>query len=778
MPPACVISETSISRTHSICITFLSGFVPAILLTLIVGVFQFAMADHHTSLMQKPSTYEHVQQADIDLDTPRRSRTFLQKLSLSNVAIFISSLLGTCLAVIFLAFMWCESLKAADGQQPGRLWSIIHAQTWETRVVTVCSVVIRIAVAAQMSIFAAMVAAIMLETDGVVLGYLPRLSMLRSVNNGPLSHTWSSFNFLRFRSVVGYIYFLAIAVALLNSLALQFTSTILLSDFGPATIVVKNEAVDVAFGYNASGYKSPVFNDSEVDIPPWAETVRDSWSAPSTTYPRFAEYRKNAIIEDNEFQDTGKTIRAFFPLGNSTHRQTLKEYAGPAAVYDLSTICMKPTIESVNITFISSPEHGSSVMPGANRAVSGLITGLPHPAFTDPDLFPFEFNCSVNGGFPNPATPRDKSWRVNLCWLPIKAEAAYANLSAYTGWGMSERLFEEYLLLNATSDTKKWEMIEESNGTWNEPSSGLWANYINGSSSRRLGLDVSYCITPGTVHQSTIKASAFSDYTEPVIEWNSTDFVNRTRRVRMMLGALSPSVPISERGILELQQLPDNFTEVWEDVTIATTFEERSSRSTRKNDSRGDNGGSWFTIKVWPEESTETNLDKDPYTYIDPGQDTYRSKSLFPGLSQYTVHPAHSVVFQDTLRDTQNPAKALQALLTIVLQNTYYDKLPHFTFSAPATWSTFESANIPVGWTGLVAISALLIIHYIMIAIAVILFTKTRASLLGNFWQGVAQVASGEAREVISKGLNSTEEEMKEYFGAKLWREKKIRITE
>lgn len=57
------------------------------------------------------------------------------------------------------------------------------------------------------------------------------------------------------------------------------------------------------------------------------------------------------------------------------------------------------------------------------------------------------------------------------------------------------------------------------------------------------------------------------------------------------------------------------------------------------------------------------------------------------------------------------------------------------------------------------------------------LFARTKVSLLGNAWQAVAQVAVGEAREVVHKGMDSTDEELEKLLGSAMWKERRVKLA-
>lgn len=69
-------------------------------------------------------------------------------------------------------------------------------------------------------------------------------------------------------------------------------------------------------------------------------------------------------------------------------------------------------------------------------------------------------------------------------------------------------------------------------------------------------------------------------------------------------------------------------------------------------------------------------------------------------------------------------------------------RLPLFNLAADATSTTFQQALHPHQFKGLIAVGALLCIHFLLLVILTVVFlAKTKLSLLHQTWQSIAQVA-------------------------------------
>ena len=181
-----------------------------------------------------------------------KRRTPWEKLGRYNISILFLGTIALLLAISFLTFIWVVSIHGTlDGKLPP-LWKLIATRNWVSRVITLCAIFIRVATAAQLCVFAATMAALILERIGASAQDFPLLSMIRCANTGPQALIWNVLHTMKTGSQIGYS--LLIVVTILNALALQFTSTILLTDLGYASVVLNETTVgDIYFGFSEGG---------------------------------------------------------------------------------------------------------------------------------------------------------------------------------------------------------------------------------------------------------------------------------------------------------------------------------------------------------------------------------------------------------------------------------------------------------------------------------------------------------------------------------------------
>jgi hypothetical protein len=112
-------------------------------------------------------------------------------------------------------------------------------------------------------------------------------------------------------------------------------------------------------------------------------------------------------------------------------------------------------------------------------------------------------------------------------------------------------------------------------------------------------------------------------------------------------------------------------------------------------------------------------------------------------------------VFDDVIADTDSPALALQAILTIVLRAAYYDWVQLLNNNSSTKTVTFQQALIPLHHTGLCAVMYILAILLALCwIITFAFFAWTSKTLLNNSWQSIAQLSNSEEVSFILRDAN------------------------
>lgn len=217
-----------------------------------------------------------------------------------------------------------------------------------------------------------------------------------------------------------------------------------------------------------------------------------------------------------------------------------------------------------------------------------------------------------------------------------------------------------------------------------------------------------------------------SNRTEPSLDWDPIENNYVSKDVRQLLGATPDPLPLSQRGALVLQP------------------------------------------KNWAHESTRTGTNRFARLAMNSGLSSTNQSVIMctycgAGHTSREVHPAHVALFQDVLTTTRNPALALQAHYTSLLQMAYYDALPQFDTFGPADYAFSVAVLMPQRWNGFAAVVTVLLVHFACLLLVTAMFVASaRLSLLGNAWQAVAQLSAGDTAEVMARATTASDREVRE----------------
>lgn len=119
------------------------------------------------------------------------------------------------------------------------------------------------------------------------------------------------------------------------------------------------------------------------------------------------------------------------------------------------------------------------------------------------------------------------------------------------------------------------------------------------------------------------------------------------------------------------------------------------------------------------------------------------------------VNIIQATIFNHILQDTDSPALALQAQLTMILRMAYYAWLPLFDTSSDVTTVQTVPRPVPVSTRGFWAVMGILYAHTTLcVIIAAMFLAQTEYSLLGNAWSAFSQVANAkEVRRLLETDL-------------------------
>ena len=175
-----------------------------------------------------------------------------------------------------------------------------------------------------------MIAVLALKRNSILLPDLAAAIMIQFQNTGPLTLALRLFH-SRSHGRAKLLFSLG-TILVITSTLLQFSSKILLFDFSIAPMTGSIQELVVPYG---------IRDISDIATNPEAcmDYLGYCRSKPGG-FPAFGEYLEPTSDED-EFHDTGLTMRTFLPVISETQRSILRDYRGPATVVDSRMVCVE-----------------------------------------------------------------------------------------------------------------------------------------------------------------------------------------------------------------------------------------------------------------------------------------------------------------------------------------------------------------------------------------------------------------------------------------------------
>ena len=535
-------------------------------------------------------------------------------------------------------------------------------------------------------------------------------------------------------------YSIVVLLLFATTTALQFSSTVLLSDLRLGQIAglptQRNATYDFVYTHGGTGPDPGVYRPSGYSYPIQLRT--STWLRNPPSFPAFAEY-SSPVPGLEGVDDTGVLLRSFLPFADAQSREGIRDYSGPAMVLDSRVSCQRP-----HLSRVSTSEGGS--------ALTGRIAGMFEPSAEVDKLWTpgrIPFKCSVF--FSENA--------LSIC------QVVY--LSPFTdSYASSGGLLSEFSNIT-TKDVSK--LVTQGYSLWSLPLLVIQAHNVTenkignvlGFGSHGPWTDVhtpwqtwsiSICYSAWATADLDVDMNGNDNRTEPIAHWNPQREYYTEPDVHKQLGDLEPLESTSKsRGILHLAPRsswipgPTNaisdtiqpFVQQFADVTNQLLSLGANCMDCTAFMSPADPNSRWFY---------------DTYVY-NANRDTTK---MF--LVDYTL----STLFHQTLGNngTGSLARAMSSLITIMSSMAYYDQMPQFAKSANTTQVFFTSVLYPQSHLGFWAAVIVLGAHLVLVSFITLGFsTRSQYTLLGNHWHCVAQLYGPETVGVISgSGMASDED--------------------
>jgi hypothetical protein len=606
-------------------------------------------------------------------------------------------------SVALLALIWKESTAAVSGGRPQVPWIQIINAGWISKLITICTALIRIIIALQASQATAMIASVILEAIGTPLLHAPFFSIIRAASTAPHVFLFPP-RLLPRRSILSFCVCILAFLEVIVTIASQFLSTLLISDLADGVFIDSNNSTDIPlFRYNG-----------EITLPWWS-------TSPAASYT-FAE-ASQSFSEGPGFQDTGHTYRAFLPFETETQRTNLRRYHGPAPVTDDRVICMRPSL--FNLTL-----DGDSVLRLAGQM---SLNGSVYPTLNETNTSRYyDFNCVVPEGLYHGNATKGVSSLCSPTRLAI-INSADQLMPQTASW-----LF--YILDVLSEDANGWIIrSEKKHEVGTIRGDGPWAVVNNGSTNTE-SLRMTACITNTFSRTFVVDMESSWDGLEPRLLWSSDGF-NTSGSRQQLRASLTPD-SLNRRGVLSLSPRSQ-----WEEYNDGVPQEGINS-----------------TFSVWPFLTSLPipRASQLPRNSTQPNPGVLLSKENTIHIDN--AHLAHVDLFQDTLIATGSPALAIQTLITRSSQMVYYELLPRHDTTARAVIASTTAALTPRRWTGFIITLVIIATHFIVVLITAVVFLKyTKSSFLGEYWQAISQVVTKDTRPILEQAVAMKDSEIEQW---------------
>lgn len=260
--------------------------------------------------------------------------SYKESIGLGGLISLIGGSFGILGTLGFIAFLWFGYGPTPEAANATWVWRQLALRGWMSRAITLSSLALQLIIDAQVIICTSMIAALLLERCSIRRLDVARISVMRGTDSSALklaqlvlfSKRWAVFSHIET--------WLVLLLGLLG-LALQFTSTILLSDLRPYVMAgdLNSSRVDSLFSYPGKNNFS-LFQGSLISNAP--------------TYSVFSEVATGYDTSPDSagFSDTGLKQRGLLPLVGSQNRTSVRQYSGNAMVLSSRIACMRPAVLS------------------------------------------------------------------------------------------------------------------------------------------------------------------------------------------------------------------------------------------------------------------------------------------------------------------------------------------------------------------------------------------------------------------------------------------------
>lgn len=634
------------------------------------------------------------------------------------VVIFAGSI-GILLLIAFLAYLWFGYGNTPEATNATWIWRQIAIRDWMTRTITICALALRTLLSFQTIYCTSMLASLILEKCFVRRSQVACLSLLRGLNSGPFTLAQIILSSKTLAMARHIEVWLVLLLFILSTL-LQFTSTLLVSDLHNYSVVGNSNHTSLA---------SLVGLDQVAKLDNRRFSILQDPDL-SSGFSIFGETQQASFVSvepnANGLSSTGLVERGLLPLASVDERMAVRYYNGTSMILSSAVSCMRPVITGQYAQFSTT---GSSSGVGTVKGSLDVPKSLQQALGTDQYscesgqceviYFACDVPASVGGGPPAPA----------VCILngdDTNVNKTYSQNVSAKPWEVTSFM---WLVFSSKVSDDQWASIPEaSEGRYELPASAPfneseWEEYplfLNAS------ILITLCFSDFNIEQHNVSMKAPKPTREPIVQWSVLSGTSNASDAQSYFGATSPALPLSDRGILEMDILDLPLGEAQNQSSVMTTAE------------------IIYYILYYQ------------LGYASPPNTTFVAcwQCLATGSSS---SPKTQALFQGIINSTNRAAPALHTWISVAAFASYYEVLPSMNgFDNVIIQSVVETktpgpCTTAANCAGFITVTTLLGIYLLVVlAITLLFLRRARFSRVSNIWHTFAQLVGEELNEILA----------------------------
>jgi hypothetical protein len=588
-----------------------------------------------------------------------------------------------------------------------------------------------------------MIAAIVLEKHGAQRCQVAWLSVMRSINDGPLKLGGLLLS-SKSRASFGQLETWLTLLVILVTTALQFSSTLLLSDINDFIIVGDLNTTELGdlFLHKGDDFRVEAIGLQFITQPPVNAVFGE------------AQAGFNATPDTSGLSDTGLIQRSLLPISESAARASIRRIEGTSIVMTSQSACIRPRIRalySADSNDINEQDIFGGIVGTVDYKSSFEAAGVRSSSLcSDADCGDVAFDCPIPSG--------DVGWQAITCLLggvvgghgPTNFDPVWD--PADGPWSRNATIV---LVITTNMDYKDWRRVAGSNTStlpvgkpsqeWQsyEISTGLFVNISLCSSGFSLGRFHTSMTTKGPIH-------------EPRTNLTLTSKTYSTADIRSFMGVDEPQQSHLDRNVLDLEILGTPTGDTGSSPASQPVFFSAT-------------GGNTTVGRL-----TTAVIELVMYYQLAPGFQPNVSMSLcyFCTTNGYSVNPETSLLFSDIISETGRAANALLSLTTTIFTTVYYTYLSTLRVHQDAriVATTIVRAPGPCstkGCPGFSSVITLLFVHLLCVAVITVVYVRrVRYSRHGNIWHTISQLTGDGLADMLKEANHASDAAVERYVDA------------